>query len=283
MLGRKLVAAASFVVFVSGAASAQTASSETARTERSHQAGRRAVRGRPRSVARAEHAGRTRRAFGAHDARRRRAPRDRQQPRNGGRAAEPADLRLYARVAARELQPERDVEHRPARQRAPADQPAESRQPERVDDDLQHGHRAEPALGRRQLRADVQQQQSRVADRPAGALRSAVQQLVPLQLHTAAAARIQDRSDAAADADGRHQPRQRRAESEGPHHQHARGGARGLLGLRVFDSGRRRGAPVAARSHPSCSPTTRFASRSARWRRWMSCRPKRKKRPGSRR
>ena len=45
-------------------------------------------------------------------------------------------------------------------------------------------------VGRRQLRADVQQQQGRLADRPAGALRSAVQQLVPLQLHTAAAARI---------------------------------------------------------------------------------------------
>ena len=33
MLGRKLVAAASFVVFVSGAASAQTAKSDAARTE----------------------------------------------------------------------------------------------------------------------------------------------------------------------------------------------------------------------------------------------------------
>ncbi len=33
MLGRKFVAAASFVVFVSGAASAQTSSSDAARTE----------------------------------------------------------------------------------------------------------------------------------------------------------------------------------------------------------------------------------------------------------
>ena len=35
--------------------------------------------------------------------------------------------------------------------------------------------------------------------------------------------------------------------------------------------------------HRSCFPTTRFASRSARWRRWTSCRPKPKKRRGSRR
>ena len=56
-------------------------------------------------------------------------------------------------------------------------------------------------VGRRQLRADVQQQQGGLADRPAGPLRSAVQQLVPLQLHAAAAARIQDRSDAPADAE----------------------------------------------------------------------------------
>ena len=39
---------------------------------------------------------------------------------------------------------------RPARQRAAADQPAEPRQPERVDDDLQLGRGAEPAVGRRQ-------------------------------------------------------------------------------------------------------------------------------------
>ena len=34
---------------------------------------------------------------------------------NGGRAAQPADLRLYARLAACELQPQRDVEPGPAR------------------------------------------------------------------------------------------------------------------------------------------------------------------------
>ena len=165
MLGRKLVAAASFVVLVSGAASAQTAASDAARTEDLvKQAVERYAAGLEASRAQNRAGRRPARPSVPHDARRRRAPRDRQQPRNGGRAAEPADLRLHARVAARELQPERDLDVRPPRQRAPADQPAESRQPERLDDDLQRGHRAEHAVGRRQLRADVQQQQGRLAD-----------------------------------------------------------------------------------------------------------------------
>ena len=73
--------------------------------------------------------------------------------------------------------PDGDVAVRTPRQRAAADEPAESRQPERLDDDLQLGHHAEPRVGRRQLGADLQQLESRFAERSAGVVRSAVQQL----------------------------------------------------------------------------------------------------------
>ena len=125
--------------------------------------------------------------------------------------------------------------------------------------------------------------QDRLADRPARDFRSAVQQLVSLQLHAAAAARVPDRSDAAADADDHDQPRQRRAEPEGADHQHAGRGASAYWDYVVFDPGGRRGQAVARRSRRSCCRTTRFASKSARWRRWTSCRPKRRRRRGSRR
>ena len=285
MLGRKLVAAASFVLLISGAASAQTPSSDAARTEDSGQAGGRAVCRRPRSVAAcrtpqdATSAAR-RVPMTLEDAVRRAIDNnlemavERLNPQTFDFTL--ASLRANYNPNATSTIGRRDNVRPPTNLLNPG-------QPERVDDDLQRGRHAEHAVGRRQLRADVQQQQGRVADRPAGAIRSAVQQLVPLQLHAAAAARVPHRSDAAADADGGHQPRQRRAESEGAHHQHPRGGARGVLGLRVFDSGRRRGAASRSRSRRSCSRTTRFASKSARWRRWTSCRPKRKKPRGSRR
>ena len=134
---------------------------------------------------------------------------------------------------------------RPARQRAAADEPAESRQPERLDDDLQRRHRAEPGVGRRQHGVDLQQRARSSHRMTARILQSAVQQLVPVQLHAAAAARLPDRPDAAADADDAHQPRQRRAEPQGAHDQHAGGRAQRVLGLRVFHSGGRRGATVA--------------------------------------
>ena len=51
----------------------------------------------------------------------------------------PQTFDLHAGVAARELQTGGDLDVRPARQRPAADESVESRQPERVDDDLQLG------------------------------------------------------------------------------------------------------------------------------------------------
>ncbi len=50
-----------------------------------------------------------------------------------------------------------------------------------------------------------------------------------------------------------------------------------------YDPGGRRSEGSRSRSRRSCSRTTRFASKSARWRRWTSCRRKRKRPRGSRR
>jgi hypothetical protein len=72
-------------------------------------------------------------------------------------------------------------------------------------DDVQLRDHAEHALGRWHHVALVQQQQSPVAQRPAGVVRSPVQQLVPVQLHAAAASGLQNRSDTAADEDDDHQ------------------------------------------------------------------------------
>ena len=93
-----------------------------------------------------------------------------------GRAAQPADVRPHARVARRELQARGHLDARPARQRAAADQPAEPRRPERVDDDLQRGLSAEREVGRRQLFVYFQQCADRLADGSARTVQPAVQQ-----------------------------------------------------------------------------------------------------------
>ena len=96
------------------------------------------------------------------DARRGHGPRARAQPRHRGRAPESADFRTStwpgcAPPTGRRSR--RTIGHRAAR--AAADQPVERRQhrPERHVD-LQHRHHAGAAVGRRQLRVPVQQQQA---------------------------------------------------------------------------------------------------------------------------
>ncbi len=147
MLGRKLVAAASFVVFVSGAVSAQTAKSETARTEdlikqavERYAAGLEASRVQNTQAAQSESSV----PLTLEDAVRRAVD------NNLEMAVERLNPQTFDFTLASlraNYNPNATSQHRPARQRAPADQPAESRQPERLDDDLQLGHRCRTSRG----------------------------------------------------------------------------------------------------------------------------------------
>ena len=197
------VAAASLVVFASGAAFAQTPAVGCGAHRRSRSSRPSSAIRRPRSGAPAQRAGRRRARpsvpLTLEDAVRRAIDNnldmavERLNPQTFDFTL--ASLRAnYKPIATSQL--------RPPRQRAPADEPAEPRQPERLDDDVQRGHPAEHARGAAATMRSTFNNNKVVSPTDQLAhVQSAVQQLVPLQLHAAAAARVPHRSDAPADAD----------------------------------------------------------------------------------
>ena len=174
---------------------------------------------------------------------------------------------------------------RPARRRAAADQPVERRQhrPERHDD-LQRGHRAAGAVGRRQLRVPVQQQQAGHVEQlrelqPDVQHRTSTSTLTP-----AAAARVPDRQQPPAAARHRASTATSRRSSCAARSRRRSPTCATRTGSCVYAlEARGRRARLARRWPRSSSRTTGRASKSARWRRSTSCRRRPKRRRGGRR